>query len=88
LRISGGLIGGILVPGLLLALAAIWPFSDRSPRRTEGVWFPRARRTQNAVFAILVATIVVLMGIGLLVRGPYWRLYWPGTPWPQMPRQF
>jgi len=88
IRISGGLVGGILVPGFLLALAAIWPFADRSPRRTEGAWFPHERRTQNAVFAILVAAIVVLMGIGLLVRGPYWRLYWPGTPWPQMPHQF
>lgn len=88
IRISGGLIGGILVPGLLLGLAAIWPFADRSPRRTEGAWFPRERRTQNAVFAILIAAIVVEMGIGILLRGPYWHLYWPGTPWPQMPRQF
>lgn len=87
-RISGGLIGGILIPGSLLALAAIWPFADGSPRRTEGVWFPHERRTQNAVFAILAAAIVLLIGIGLLIRGPYWRLYWPGTPWPQMPRRF
>jgi cytochrome b-561 len=85
-RISGGLIGGIIVPGILLVLAAIWPWFDRSPAGCEGVWFPRERLRQNLTFAIIFALIVALMLIGMLVRGPYWHLYWPGTPWPPMPR--
>jgi cytochrome b-561 len=85
-RISGGLIGGILVPGVLLVVAAIWPWIDRSPADAEGVWFAPSRTRQNVVFLIVALLIFVLILIGLFVRGPYWRLYWPGTPWPPTPR--
>jgi cytochrome b-561 len=85
-RISGGLIGGIIVPGLLLALLAVWPLFDRSPRSCEGVWFAPERRWQNITFAAITVVIVLLIALGLEIRGPYWRLYWPGQPWPQMPR--
>ncbi len=85
-RISGGLIGGVLIPALLLVLAAVWPFLDRSPLSTQGVWFSRERLWQNLVFTMVILAIVMLIIIGVYVRGPYWRLYWPGTPWPEMPQ--
>jgi cytochrome b-561 len=85
-RISGGFIGGILIPGALAFVAALWPFLDRSGESTQGVWFPRERLWQNVVFGAVVVLIVALIAIGVFVRGPYWRLYWPGTPWPVMPR--
>lgn len=83
--ISGGFLGGILLPGILLLLLALWPWLDGSSRRAEGVWFPAERRRQNVVFALISIAIVLLIILGVYVRGPYWKLYWPGTPWPQTP---
>ncbi len=84
--ISGGLIGGILIPGVLLALCALWPFLDRSPLAAEGRWFARERKAQNFVFAVICLIIVVLILIGVYIRGPYWNLYWPWQAWPPLPR--
>lgn len=85
--VSGGLIGGILVPGLLLLAAVLWPFLDRAPLSTVGRWFPRERRTQNVVMCLIAVGILVLVLIGLLMRGPYWQLYWPWQAWPELPRR-
>ncbi len=85
-RISGGLIGGIVIPGILLLAAALWPFLDRTPLSTQGKWFAGERRRQNLIFAIILFAIIALILLDVFVRGPYWHLYWPGTPWPQMPR--
>ncbi len=85
ITVSGGLIGGILVPGVLLVLGAAWPFLDSSPRSTEGRWFARERRLQNGVFALLSLAIVVLIVIGVFCRGPSWGLYWPWQAWPHLP---
>jgi cytochrome b-561 len=83
--ISGGFVGGIFIPGVLLLAAAVWPFLDRSPLQTVGVWFPRERRVQNSVFALIALAIAILVLIGVLMRGPYWQLYWPWQAWPQLP---
>ena len=85
--VSGGLVGGIIIPGVLLTLAAVWPFLDRSPLPTIGRWFPRERRVQNTVFALVAVGIAILVLIGLLMRGPYWQLYWPWQAWPTLPRR-
>jgi quinol-cytochrome oxidoreductase complex cytochrome b subunit len=86
ITISGGLLGGIAVPAILLAVLVAWPFFDRSPSTTEGVWLPRERARQNAVFALIMVAIVILIFVGVYLRGPYWRLYWPWTPRPTIPR--
>jgi cytochrome b-561 len=86
MTVSGGLIGGILVPGILLLAAVLWPFLDRSPLQTVGRWFARERRLQNAVLCVIAVAILILVLIGLLMRGPYWELYWPWQPWPGLPR--
>lgn len=85
LTISGGLVGGIIIPGVLLTAAAAWPFLDRSPLQTIGCWFPRPRRAQNTVFALVALAIAILVLIGVLMRGPYWQLYWPWQAWPKLP---
>jgi cytochrome b-561 len=84
--ISGGFLGGILLPGFLLVVLAMWPWLDRSPKDVEGRWFPKTRRNQNLVFTVAMVAIVVLILIGVYLRGPYWKIYWPGTPRPQTPR--
>ena len=49
--INGALIGGIIVPGLLVLAAVLWPYLDRSPVSSVGVWMAKARRKQNIVFS-------------------------------------
>ncbi|HYL58320.1 MAG TPA: cytochrome b N-terminal domain-containing protein [Candidatus Acidoferrales bacterium] len=88
LIVSGGFLGGILLPGFLLGVLAIWPWLDRSPRSAEGLWFPKSRRNQNRVFGAAIVAILILIFVGVYLRGPYWKIYWPGTPRPQTPRVF
>lgn len=83
--VNGALVGGIILPGILVTLMAIWPWLDRSPPEAAGCWMPRTRRTQNAVFLVIVLLVLFLTYIGLFVRGPYWNLYWPWEAWPDMP---
>jgi quinol-cytochrome oxidoreductase complex cytochrome b subunit len=83
--INGAFIGGVLLPGLLVTLLALWPWLDKSPARAAGVWFPRTRRTQNAVFLAIVAVVIVFTLIGTFCRGPYWHFYWPWQAWPEIP---
>jgi quinol-cytochrome oxidoreductase complex cytochrome b subunit len=83
--VNGALLGGIIIPGILVALMAVWPWLDRSPVAAAGRWMPRSRRTQNIVFLVVVALVLVLTYIGLFARGPYWNLYWPWQEWPQLP---
>jgi cytochrome b-561 len=85
LSVSGGFVGGILVPGVLLLLAAVWPFLDRSPGSTEGVWLPRERGRQNLVFGLLALAVIALIVVGLYFRGPSWGFYWPWQPRPPTP---
>jgi len=83
--VSGGFVGGILVPGFLLLLAATWPFLDRTPASAEGRWFATPRRRQNLVFSLVALGIVALILLSMYCRGPSWGFYWPWQPWPQPP---
>lgn len=83
--VNGALIGGVVLPGLLVALMAVWPWLDKSPAAAAGRWFPRDRRTQNLVFLIIVAAVLLLTFVGTFCRGPYWHLYWPWQSWPDLP---
>lgn len=86
--ISGGFIGGIVIPGLLVLLAAIWPLVDKSPEQAIGVWFHKSRRLQITVFLIICFVIVSLIYVGAVMRGPYWHLYMPWQHWIKMPTKF
>jgi quinol-cytochrome oxidoreductase complex cytochrome b subunit len=83
--INGAFLGGVILPGLLLAALTVWPWFDRSPASATGQWFPRSRRTQNIVFIAALVLILVFTVIGLYLRGPYWHFYWPWETWPDIP---
>jgi quinol-cytochrome oxidoreductase complex cytochrome b subunit len=83
--VDGTLVGGILVPGVLLGLLAAWPWLDRSPREAAGVWFHPSRRRQNAVFLALLVVVAGLTVVGSLCRGPYWAWTWPWEHVPHAP---
>jgi quinol-cytochrome oxidoreductase complex cytochrome b subunit len=86
--VNGALIGGIVLPGLLVLAALAWPYLDKSSIRSVGVWWAADRRRQNIVFLVIVAAILILTVIGTFLRGPYWNWYWPWQSWPEMPRKF
>jgi quinol-cytochrome oxidoreductase complex cytochrome b subunit len=85
ITINGAFIGGVLLPGLLIALLTLWPWLDRSPAAAAGAWFPRTRRAQNIAFLSVVAVVILLTLVGTLCRGPYWNFYWPWQAWPEIP---
>jgi quinol-cytochrome oxidoreductase complex cytochrome b subunit len=86
--INGALMGGIILPTVLLALGIWWPYRDRSGNAAVGVWFAPERSKQNYVFLGICLFIIVLTIIGTFLRGPYWNFYWPWEPWPTMPVKF
>jgi cytochrome b-561 len=83
--INGAFIGGVLLPGLLVTLLTAWPWIDRTQASAAGVWLPRSRRGQNAVFLAIVVVVVLLTLVGTFCRGPYWNFYWPWQAWPAIP---
>jgi quinol-cytochrome oxidoreductase complex cytochrome b subunit len=85
ITVNGAFLGGVLLPGVLLALLTAWPWLDRSPAGAAGEWFAAIRRRQNVIFLLFVAAIVLLTVVGTFLRGPYWNFYWPWQPWPELP---
>jgi quinol-cytochrome oxidoreductase complex cytochrome b subunit len=83
--INGAFLGGVVLPGLLVALLTAWPWLDRSSAAAAGLWLPKERRTQNLVFLAVVAGVLILTIVGLYLRGPYWKFYWPWEAWPDIP---
>jgi quinol-cytochrome oxidoreductase complex cytochrome b subunit len=87
ITVNGALVGGIVLPAILLAVVTLWPWLDRSPSGTVGAWLPRERRTQVLVFTLVAVVVAGLTVVGLL-RGPSWHLFWPWQAWPVMPARF
>jgi quinol-cytochrome oxidoreductase complex cytochrome b subunit len=83
--VNGAFLGGVVLPGLLIALLAAWPWLDKSPGAVAGTWFAVSRRTQNLVFLAIAVLIIVFTVIGVFFRGPYWQFYWPWEAWPSIP---
>ena len=83
--VNGAFLGGVILPGLLIGLLAVWPWLDRSPVSATGVWFARTRRGQNLVFLALCLVVLLFTLIGTFCRGPYWHFYWPWETWPEIP---
>ncbi len=83
--VNGAFIGGVVLPGLLVGLLTAWPWLDKSDALAAGAWFPRSRRTQNAIFIALCLVVLVLTLVGTFLRGPYWQIYWPWQAWPEIP---
>jgi cytochrome b-561 len=70
------LIGGVIIPTLIVVALIALPYIDRDPRGS-GRWFAPERRVANLVFTVLVAVGVGLTVIGMLFRGPNWTWVWP-----------
>jgi cytochrome b-561 len=83
--LNGAFVGGVILPGILVGLMTCWPWLDRSPQSAAGVWLPRARRSQNFVFLLIVLFVLALTVVGMVLRGPYWNFYWPWETWPDLP---
>ena len=83
--INGAFLGGVVLPGLLIALLTVWPWLDTSPQGAAGSWFARSRRRQNLVFLLMCLVVVVFTLVGTFCRGPYWHFYWPWQTWPEIP---
>ncbi len=86
--INGALVGGIIVPGVLILILALWPYFDRSSVKSVGVWFATERRAQNTVFLVVFGIVLILTIIGAFLRGPSWRFFWPWESWPQVPTRY
>ncbi|MEN3038510.1 MAG: cytochrome b N-terminal domain-containing protein [Candidatus Kryptonium sp.] len=86
--LNGAFIGGLLIPGLLVLLLAVWPYFDKSSNLSTGVWFSKERTKQNIVFLVLCLLVIVLIIIGTYMRGPDWEFYLPWEPWPRLPEKF
>jgi quinol-cytochrome oxidoreductase complex cytochrome b subunit len=83
--LNGAFVGGVILPGILVGLLTFWPWLDRSASAAAGVWFAASRRTQNIVFLLIVLFVLALTFVGMVLRGPYWNLYWPWETWPDIP---
>jgi quinol-cytochrome oxidoreductase complex cytochrome b subunit len=70
------LIGGVIVPALLVVGLLAVPYLDRNPKGA-GVWFSPDRRIANALFSAAVVAMGVLTIIGTFFRGPNWAWVWP-----------
>ncbi|EMS77238.1 cytochrome b [Desulfotignum phosphitoxidans] len=81
-RINGGLVGGVLIPAILLIWLALVPFFDKSPSEATGVWFHRTRLRQNVVFTAIALAIILLIFFAYFCRGPNWDFFWPWEAWP------
>ncbi len=72
------LIGGVLIPTLIVVALIALPYLDRNPTGS-GRWFAPERRVANIVFTSLVVIAVALTVVGTLFRGPNWAWVWPWT---------
>jgi quinol-cytochrome oxidoreductase complex cytochrome b subunit len=70
------LIGGVIVPTLLVLALLVLPYVDRA-RGGSGQWFAHERRIANAVFTTLAALMVALTITGTFFRGANWAWVWP-----------
>jgi quinol-cytochrome oxidoreductase complex cytochrome b subunit len=70
------LIGGVIVPALLVLALLILPYVDRAPAG-GGRWFARERRMQNVLFTAIAGLMVALTITGTLFRGANWAWVWP-----------
>ena len=70
------LVGGVVVPTLLVASLLVLPYADRDPRGS-GRWFAPDRRIANTIFMVAVVLFAALTVIGTFFRGPNWAWVWP-----------
>jgi quinol-cytochrome oxidoreductase complex cytochrome b subunit len=70
------LVGGVIVPTLLVVTLLALPYADRGTAGS-GRWFAPERRVANSIFTALAVVAVALTIVGTLFRGPNWAWVWP-----------
>ncbi len=70
------LVGGVIVPGLLVLALLVLPYVDRGTAGS-GRWFAPERRMANTVFTVVAAVFVGLIVVGTQFRGANWAWVWP-----------
>jgi quinol-cytochrome oxidoreductase complex cytochrome b subunit len=70
------LMGGVLVPTVLVLTLIALPYVDRG-REGRGRWFAPERRVANSVFTVIAVILVGLTIVGMLFRGANWAWVWP-----------
>ncbi len=75
------LIGGVLIPGLIVAGLLLVPYLDRK-KIGIGIWFARERALANTLFMTFLIIMLVLIIFGTYFRGPNWDFV---IPWESAP---
>ena len=70
-------VGGVVIPGLIVAALAIVPYIDRK-KVGIGVWFAKERRLANGLFLTFLIVMGILIIVGMYFRGPNWGFV---VPW-------
>jgi menaquinol-cytochrome c reductase cytochrome b/c subunit len=70
------LVGGVIVPTLLVIALLAVPYVDRQ-KVGAGRWFAPERRVANGVFTGIVVILVGLTIVGTFFRGANWAWVWP-----------
>ncbi len=65
------LVGGVIVPLLIVGGLLVLPYLDRRPAGI-GIWFARERRIAIAIFSAVAAAVLALTVVGTFLRGPNW----------------
>lgn len=71
------LIGGVLIPFLVVLALFVIPYIDKTGRDSSGIWFAESRKIPNVMFAVFVTAAIVLILIGTFFRGENWKFVWP-----------
>jgi menaquinol-cytochrome c reductase cytochrome b/c subunit len=69
-------IGGVLVPTLIVVALLLVPYLDRK-KVGIGIWFAKERWLANALFALFLLVMLVLIIIGTFFRGENWQFIIP-----------
>jgi menaquinol-cytochrome c reductase cytochrome b/c subunit len=73
------LIGGVVIPGLMVLGLILVPFVDRK-KEGIGIWFARERALANTLFLSFLIVMLILIIVGTWFRGPNWDFVVPWEP--------
>jgi quinol-cytochrome oxidoreductase complex cytochrome b subunit len=70
------LIGGVIIPGLIVVVLILIPYFDRK-KVGIGIWFAKERTMANSLFLTFLIIMLILIIIGTFFRGPNWDFVLP-----------
>ncbi len=75
------LIGGVVIPGLIVVGLLLIPYIDRK-KKGIGIWFAKERALANTLFMTFLVVMLILIVLGTYFRGPNWDFV---LPWESIP---